>query len=509
MDDFEKLEQNAYIYLLFTNICALVPGILIWIYGSSKGVSPKTTFAVAIICIVVSLIITTRVASGFILRPLQMLWQAIVHVSSDTTNLPPPNIDSLRLGRTLILSLANRVYQLSGQHTNTEIDHGNISQQASDIVKLFPQPIFAFDKDQNITNVSTSTYSYLNLPEGSLIGAKLFDKLNLEFSTDNTLEQWITDCQDNKVTGQALWQRVRVKLADDQPTKQCDIVACYNRDNTNGNEFIISLYDNSEEYNKDDQALSFVALAVHELRTPLTMLRGYVEVFEEELEGKLTPELTGYLHKLRLATDQLTAFVANVLNVVRVDENQLSFKLSERDWKTTLTNGSASMLARAQILGKTITFNIAENLPSVAVDPVSISEVVNNLLDNAIKYSGASKDIVITSTLNQEGFVETTVQDSGVGIPENVVPNLFEKFYRNHRTRNQFGGTGLGLYLSKAIVNAHGGNIWVKSKVGEGSQFSFTLLPYASLAEELKNSDNDGITRHAHGWIKNHSMFRR
>jgi two-component system, OmpR family, sensor histidine kinase VicK len=101
------------------------------------------------------------------------------------------------------------------------------------------------------------------------------------------------------------------------------------------------------------------------------------------------------------------------------------------------------------------------------------------------------------------------VQDFGVGIPSSVMPNLFSKFYRDHRNRAQIGGTGLGLYLSKAIISAHGGNIWVQSKEGEGSTFGFTLMPYERLAEELKNSDNNEIVRGAHGWIKNHSLYRR
>ncbi|MGH9857588.1 MAG: sensor histidine kinase, partial [Acidobacteriota bacterium] len=241
---------------------------------------------------------------------------------------------------------------------------------------------------------------------------------------------------------------------------------------------------------------------------PLTMMRGYVEVFEEELDGKLDAELTDYLRKLRISTDQLTAFVTNILNVVKIDENQLSFKLVENSWNNVLHQGAAGMLTRAQVLGKNITFQVDENLPTVAVDPVSISEVVNNLLDNALKYSGESKDVSVTARMNESGMVETTVMDHGVGIPESVLPNLFEKFYRNHRTRNQIGGTGLGLYLCKAIVTAHGGNISVQSKPGEGSSFSFTLQPYASLNDEHKQGD-DGITRQAHGWIKNHSFYRK
>jgi signal transduction histidine kinase len=106
-------------------------------------------------------------------------------------------------------------------------------------------------------------------------------------------------------------------------------------------------------------------------------------------------------------------------------------------------------------------------------------------------------------------MVETSVQDYGVGIPSSVLPNLFTKFYRDHRNRAQFGGTGLGLYLSKAIVTAHGGSLSVRSKEGEGSTFSFTLQPYAQIAEAQKLNGDQGITRSAHGWIKNHSLYRR
>jgi signal transduction histidine kinase len=166
------------------------------------------------------------------------------------------------------------------------------------------------------------------------------------------------------------------------------------------------------------------------------------------------------------------------------------------------------MSLRAKVRGITLKCQFATDLPPVGVDAISISEVINNLIDNAIKYSGNSKVIEIKTFLNQEGVVETTVQDYGVGIPTAVMPNLFTKFYRDHRNRAQIGGTGLGLYLSKALITAHGGKLWVRSKEGEGSIFGFTLLPYDKLAEAKKAGDMD-ITRSAHGWIKNHSLYRR
>jgi len=153
--------------------------------------------------------------------------------------------------------------------------------------------------------------------------------------------------------------------------------------------------------------------------------------------------------------------------------------------------------------------HIDENIPTVGIDRVSIYEVIANLIDNAIKYRGKSKKIIVTSKVGGNGLVHTTVQDFGVGMPSSVTTNLFEKFYRNHRTRNKVSGTGLGLYLTKAIISAHGGQVWVNSKEGEGSTFGFSVVPYAQLDKELRESGDKEIIRQSHGWVKNHSMYRR
>ena len=166
------------------------------------------------------------------------------------------------------------------------------------------------------------------------------------------------------------------------------------------------------------------------------------------------------------------------------------------------------MQLRAKVRGITFDLKIDDDLPKVGADAVSIYEVVNNLLDNAIKYSKPNGVVTIHAYLTQDGRIETTVQDNGVGIPESAMGNLFDKFYRDYRNRTQVGGTGMGLYLSKAIVTAHGGNIWVRSKEGQGSTFGFTLIPYSKLEQDKKGEKGD-IVRTAHGWIKNHSMYRR
>ena len=241
------------------------------------------------------------------------------------------------------------------------------------------------------------------------------------------------------------------------------------------------------------------------------MRPGQIEAFQEELAGKIPPELEDFMKKMAVSAGQLSTFVNTILNVSRIDNNQLELQLHKASWADILQSSVANLRTRAEVRGITLDLQIDGELPPVGVDRVSITEVLNNLVDNAIKYSGSSDKIVLHAYVTRDGAVETTIQDFGVGIPESAVPHIFEKFYRNHRNRAQVGGTGLGLYLAKVIVGAHGGHIWVRSHEGEGTTFGFTILPYTQVAGAHKNGDNESadIVRSTHGWIKNHSMYRR
>jgi signal transduction histidine kinase len=198
------------------------------------------------------------------------------------------------------------------------------------------------------------------------------------------------------------------------------------------------------------------------------------------------------------------------LNVARIDQQDMKLHIVESDWREIIKEIYADLFLRAQAHGRILKLEVPDELPKVGIDRVGVTEVVNNLVDNAIKYSPEGGEITIQVTHNEE-FVETTVEDRGIGIPDSVIGNLFKKFYRSHRTRAGVSGTGLGLYLCKAIIDAHGGNIWVRSKEGEGSTFGFDLPTYDSIAESIKtgNKDGGGIKRSSHGWIKNHKMYRR
>jgi two-component system sensor histidine kinase VicK len=457
-----------------------------------------------------ALTVLPSISARYLVQPTRLIWQAILHIAPDTANTPAPDLGKNHLGKELITSLVTHIYQLasvaekidqmsSRKHTELNTDF---------VANSLPLPLMVLDKDENVLFANDKMLKYIKQSSADTIGQNVYSVLDMSFTSHHTFDEWLSQAKANKPVDTQTWERVRLHLPDEKTALQFDLAAYYNRDNLQGFQTMLVFFDHTDQYSQDDQAVGFVALAVHELRTPLTLLRGYIEAFEEELSGKLDPELTGFMHKMNAASQQLSTFVNNILNVARIENDQLELQLHEEKWPDIINAAVSDMSLRARVRGIELQTNIAKELPTVGVDRVSIYEVIANLLDNAIKYSGDSKKVVVSTRLGQDGHVETTVQDFGVGVPSSAIANLFDKFYRNHRNRSQIGGTGLGLYLSKAIVNAHGGQIWVKSKEGEGSVFGFTVIPYAKLADEHKNGNND-ITRSAHGWIKNHSLYRR
>jgi signal transduction histidine kinase len=256
--------------------------------------------------------------------------------------------------------------------------------------------------------------------------------------------------------------------------------------------------------------MDFIALAAHELRAPITVIRGYVDVLGDELGEQLSPDQKELLTRIDVSTLRLAGYINNILNVSKYDHAHLKLFLKEDSLLEILREIARDLTARASTMGRKLTFRIPANLPTIAADRNSLSEVITNFVDNAIKYSDEGGEVVVAAEV-KGNFVEMSVQDFGIGMPPSVVANLFKKFYRSHRSSGSVIGTGLGLYVSKAIVESHGGQVWVRSEEGKGSTFGFSVPIYATVADKLAASGNgnEGIIESSNGWIKNHSMYRR
>jgi signal transduction histidine kinase len=494
--------------LLINNILIILDW---WVIDQLLKVTGYYALAALVVVPVLSITILPWLSTKYLVQPTKLIWQAILHIAPDTANTEAPDLKKSHLGKDLVTYLISHVYQLASVAENVEklsTTSTNSALNADFIANSLPLPMMVLNSENNVLFANEAMLKYIMKTKTDVVGQNVYPTLDMSFTNQHTFDEWLQSAKAYKATDSQSWERVLMKLPDGKTVRQFDLAAYYNKGNPKDFTTIIVIFDHTMQYSQDDQAMSFVALAVHELRTPITLLRGYVEVFEETLGITNNPELAEYMKKMRVASKQLEIFVDNILNVARIENNQLILRLQEEDWPQLLQSTVSDMQLVANVRGIWLDLKIDPNLPTVAADSVSIHEVVNNLVDNAIKYSGKSKKIAIHSYLNSDGFVETTVQDYGVGIPEASISNLFQKFYRNHRSRAQIGGTGLGLYLSKTIMDAQGGHIWVHSKAGAGSTFGFSLQPYSQVASKQKNQDNDGIVRNAHGWIKNHSLYR-
>lgn len=239
---------------------------------------------------------------------------------------------------------------------------------------------------------------------------------------------------------------------------------------------ILIIHDLSKEEELEQMKLDFVSMASHELKTPLTSIVGYLSVFLEENKGKIPAENLDLLNKAFVAAKQLQTLIQNLLNVNKIEKEQLSVSSQPIDYLPVLTKAVEDL--RSQATQKNIVLSIAvptEPLPKVLADPIRISEVITNLVSNAINYTNPNGKIEVSMKVSPNE-VTTTISDNGVGIPQEAIPHLFSKFFRVSNELQQANkGTGLGLYISKSIIEKLHGKIWVQSEIGKGSRFSFTL----------------------------------
>lgn len=512
MNHFDKLRLNiqqlVFAVLFFENLILL--GAWWLAFNNRHHVTLVMVLGASLVALSFSICIAVGLGR-LVLQPLHALWQAILHISPEEPGIMAPDMQKLRIGKDLVTSMTAQIYHFAevAQKSAENAQAQSIDLNHNFIAANMPLPLVILDSTDTIKYANSAAAAYVGMQPTDMIGKNVYMVLDMSFPNEATFDRWLKQVKTSNATATNTWERVRLNIRDGHPERHFDLAAYFNRDNPQHNETMLILFDHTQEYSQDDQAISFIALSVHELRTPLTLLRGYIEVFEDEIDTSNNAELADFMQKMRSQADQLMAFVNNILNVARVDDDQLELHLQEGDWPSILKDAITNLSLRAKVRGIALHCRIATDLPTVGIDRISIIEVINNIVDNAIKYSGESKVINIDTHRTQDGLVETTVQDFGLGISTSIMPNLFTKFYRDHRNRAQIGGTGLGLYLSKAIVTAHGGNLWVRSQEGQGSTFGFTLIPYTQLTEEAKQQGNSEIVRGAHGWIKNHSLYRR
>jgi signal transduction histidine kinase len=216
---------------------------------------------------------------------------------------------------------------------------------------------------------------------------------------------------------------------------------------------------------------NMVADIAHELRTPLSNIQGYLEALRD---GVIKPDAKT-IRSLHEEASLLSQLVNDLQELNLAEAGELKLARQTEDIGDLVRQAVAAVEAQAKAKGLLLAVDLPDKLPLVNIDGRRIGEVLRNLLENALAHTGQGGSITVTGK-QMDNWVEVSVTDTGEGIPAKELPNIFERFYRVDKSRTRAtGGSGLGLTIVKRLVEAHGGQIEVQSKLGKGSRFAFTI----------------------------------
>jgi signal transduction histidine kinase len=218
----------------------------------------------------------------------------------------------------------------------------------------------------------------------------------------------------------------------------------------------------------------FLANMSHELRTPLNAIIGFSQVLREEMVGDVNEKQLEYLDDILSSGNHLLSLINDVLDLSKVEAGQVELELAPFSLQEALERGVAMVRERATRDGVQIRLAANPDVDVVAGDERRIRQVIFNLLSNAVKFTPAGGSVDVWAT-QDNGEVTVSVADTGRGIAAEDLRRIFEEFRQTDAGIEQGEGTGLGLALSKRLVELHGGRIWAESELGTGSTFVFTL----------------------------------
>jgi signal transduction histidine kinase len=236
---------------------------------------------------------------------------------------------------------------------------------------------------------------------------------------------------------------------------------------------VINVQDISKLREVENLRETFLSMLGHELQTPLSIIKGYTSTLAQSNDNWDTETLRNSLQVIEAESDRLSSIMNKLLLASRIAAGTPTLTREE----VQLSSLAGKVVRRLQAMTTIHSFQIEfePDFPPVYADPTLMEEVLTNLIDNAIKYSPKGGKITISGR-NIGKEVRVTVADEGIGIPKEDMGRIFERFQRTDRSVvKKVKGIGLGLYICKSIIEAHGGRLEVASKVGKGSQFTFIL----------------------------------
>ncbi len=493
-------------------VVALLPSLVMaaaW-YSASQLTADGMGIAVVIVLMVFGLstaVIFSFIFASLLARPVRRIHQAALQLAGDKNN--PANTSTKPQGELeeTIYALKRASEHLEQKVSETSSEMALIEAERNklrSVLNSMSDGVFALDDDGRIVLFNHAASVLTGRSVGAVAGQLAEKVLPFRRNGELVMTRWLASQlgTDNK---RGSWKGLELYRADGT-SLFVDVQAMVLKDDPNGIRALVTFHDLTSEHKLEEMKVDFVALAAHELRTPITEIRGYLDIMQHEPIG-LRPVGRDLVERTVASVAQLSGLINNILGVSRIEHGEMNYQPELINWHDFLKEIEPQLVERARQSDRKLSFKVSTKLPLVMVDPIGMKEVMMNLINNAIDHteSGTGKIEVTSKLVDHE--IETSVVDNGTGIPGEAVQHLFTKFFRYEGLKST-RGTGLGLYICKSIVEEHGGYIWVETKLGQGSNFTFRLPTKTKLAGQRPTSDTSNVTRGIHGWIKNSSLRR-
>lgn len=370
-------------------------------------------------------------------------------------------------GSTEITNITNNLNDLSEVIRLTQENLEQESKRLNSILSYMTDGVLATNRRGQITMINDMAKKQLGVHKEDVLNKSILELLKIEDEYElrdliTQIPELTIDSQD--VNGEYLSLRVRFALVRRESGFISGLVAV--------------LHDTTEQEKEERERRLFVSNVSHELRTPLTSVKSYLEALDE---GALYDPVAPDFIKVSLdETNRMMRMVTDLLHLSRIDNttSQLDVELINfTAFITFILNRFDKMRSQDEEKKYELVRDYPINSVWIEIDTDKMTQVIDNILNNAIKYSPDGGKITVSMKTTDDQMI-LSIKDQGLGIPKQDLPKIFDRFYRVDRARSRAqGGTGLGLAIAKEIIKQHNGFIWAKSEYGKGSTFTI-VLPY-------------------------------
>jgi len=334
------------------------------------------------------------------------------------------------------------------------------------IITNFSDGLLFFDNNNKLSLINPQAETFFDVKSRDVVGRTMGELAT--FPTIMPVVQCLVE-----PTKEIFRQELSLKIPK-QMTIEINTVSVVQDKQKTGT--LVILHDITREKMVERMKTEFVSLSAHQLRTPLSAIKWTLRMLLDGDLGEITKEQREFIEKTYQSNERMISLINELLDITRIEEGRYLYKPIFTDFEPIIQFVVNSY--REEIERKKINFEIQkpkEKLPRLVVDVEKMRLAIQNLLDNAIRYTPPGGQIII-SFKKKEKEIEFLVKDTGIGIPKDQQARVFTKFFRGGNViRMETEGSGLGLFIAKNIVEAHGGKIWFESKEGEGTTFYFSI----------------------------------